>query len=343
MRRREHWFPVVAFAAAFAAVLACGPFPSLTEPTAVGSVIPGTRVLTQDRAYYESPAWSPDGRYVAIFRNYRVSGDFIYADTFETGPVLIDLESGDHLKIPLPSSLKEGASSGPAMWLAEGRELAFYHIDFVDGRPVPLIVRYDLESQRTEASEVCCAPLSLEAGGSEVLVNSSSDDSFGLGWLDLETGQVVHELSLPRDEPRQHQYRDISLSPDARTLLLGAADGVIYRYAIGSGEPPVPFVSSAASPAWSPDGSKVVYVSLPANGDYYNGQLMIANADGSSPEPLFSEPQPRGMLSPAWSPDGTQMAFLYGTEHSNRLLVVEIPERLRPTGAFPAPPSKALQ
>ena len=144
MRRRERWLPVVAFAAVFAAGLACAPFPSLTEPTAVGSVIPGTRPLTHDRAYYESPAWSPDGRSVAIFRNYRVSGDIIHADTFETGPVLIDLDSGDQLKIPLPSTVKEGASSGPAMWLAEGRELAFYHIDFVNGRPVPLIVRYDL-------------------------------------------------------------------------------------------------------------------------------------------------------------------------------------------------------
>jgi Tol biopolymer transport system component len=207
----------------------------------------------------------------------------------------------------------------------------------------PLFVRYDLESQRTEASEVCCAPLSLKPGGSEVLVNTSSDDSFGLGWLDLETGQVVKELSLPRDEPRQHQYRDISLSPDARTLLLGSADGAIYRYAVGSGEFPVPFVSSAASPAWSPDGSKVVYTSLPASGDYYSGQLVIANADGSSPEPLFSEPQPRGMLSPAWSPDGTQIAFVYGTEHSNRILVAEVPESLRPAGILPGATSATAQ
>ena len=173
------------------------------------------------------------------------------------------------------------------------------------------------------------------------MVNTSSADSFGLGWLDLDTGQVVVELSLPRAQPRQYQYRDISISPDGRTLLLGAADGDTYRYAIGSGDPPVHFLSSAATPAWSPDGSKIVYASLPANGDLYSGQLMIANADGSSPEPLFSEPQPAGMLSPAWSPDGTQIAFLYGTQHSNRLMIAEVPEDLRPVNGAATPTADA--
>jgi len=110
-----------------------------------------------------------------------------------------------------------------------------------------------------------------------------------------------------------------------------------------TGQAPVPFLSSAATPAWSPDGSKIVYASLPASGDRTSGQLMIANADGSAPEPLFSEPQPRGMLSPAWSPDGTQIAFLYGTQHTNRVLVADVPERLRPAGILPAATSATAQ
>lgn len=62
-------------------------------------------------------------------------------------------------------------------------------------------------------------------------------------------------------------------------------------------------------PAWSPDGSRIVFVS-DRNG---NPQILLMNADGSDQHPLSQPPSPRPGaprdLSPAWSPDGTRIAF----------------------------------
>jgi Tol biopolymer transport system component len=65
----------------------------------------------------------------------------------------------------------------------------------------------------------------------------------------------------------------------------------------------------ACQPAWSPDGSKLVFVS-PCKGMediYYNAGLYIINADGSGLTPIVSVPG--GDFEPAWSPDGTKIAF----------------------------------
>ncbi len=60
-------------------------------------------------------------------------------------------------------------------------------------------------------------------------------------------------------------------------------------------------------PAWSPDGTKIVFAS--ARDDPENLQLYIMNADGSDQHRLFEEVRPWDNWTPAWSPDGTRIAF----------------------------------
>lgn len=67
--------------------------------------------------------------------------------------------------------------------------------------------------------------------------------------------------------------------------------------------PPLPAVTLDRYPAWSPDGSRIVFSSN-RNG---TTKLWIMNADGSDPRQLTTD------LSidthPSWSPDGTQIAY----------------------------------
>jgi Tol biopolymer transport system component len=57
-----------------------------------------------------------------------------------------------------------------------------------------------------------------------------------------------------------------------------------------------------AEPAWSPDGSKIVFV--------HDSALFVMNADGSDAHELHScTPDCVSAYEPAWSPDGTEIAF----------------------------------
>jgi Tol biopolymer transport system component len=62
-------------------------------------------------------------------------------------------------------------------------------------------------------------------------------------------------------------------------------------------------------PAWSPDGSKIAYVSRTTE----NGpdRIWVMNEDGSDKAQLTDDPNPAFLdFSPTWSPDGTQIAWV---------------------------------
>jgi Tol biopolymer transport system component len=77
----------------------------------------------------------------------------------------------------------------------------------------------------------------------------------------------------------------------------------------GSGQhevsPPGLF-NSDFDPAWSPDGTKIVFVRF---SDFF-GAVLTINADGSGLTTVVAGPDPR-FDTPAWSPDGTQIAYSY--------------------------------
>ena len=315
-----------------AETLACvrpGVPPFASQPTPSYEPISGTRPLTDDFAYYRAPSWSPDGRTIAAIRspttidpgNPSTEGDV----------VLIDVASGDRQVIAPSPIVKPERAGGPVLWLEGGKEIVFYYFDFMGGQQTPLIIRYPLMTKHAETIEVCCAPLLVGPDANQLLVYTSSNGSFGISWMNLTTGQISEEFSITRETSREHQYVDFSLSPDGKRLLMGDADGQVFNYQVGSGAPPTLFLSSATDPSWSPDGAWIAYIMFGSPSDEQFGQfgqLAIADANGSSPRPLFAQSQPGGMRSPTWAPDGTQLALLYGDTNSNQVLIADMPPEL---------------
>jgi Tol biopolymer transport system component len=67
-------------------------------------------------------------------------------------------------------------------------------------------------------------------------------------------------------------------------------------------------IRSAYSPAWSPDGNRIAFVSR-RSGDE---EIYVARANGSGITRLTAHPGPD--LSPAWSPDGKRLAWSRSAE-----------------------------
>lgn len=72
-------------------------------------------------------------------------------------------------------------------------------------------------------------------------------------------------------------------------------------------------------PSWSPDGSKIVFVSDQTG----NKEVYVINADGSGLTRLTSTQSARE-YSPAWSPDGKRIAFESNVSGSNEIYVMNV-------------------
>jgi len=104
---------------------------------------------------------------------------------------------------------------------------------------------------------------------------------------------------------------------------VGGGDGQIAYASTRSGIPQIYLVNlgtdsavqitdvpdGACQPSWSPDGSRLVFISPCKGMDeiYYNASLFIINPDGSGLTPIAT--LPGGDFDPSWSPDGKSIAF----------------------------------
>ncbi len=71
-------------------------------------------------------------------------------------------------------------------------------------------------------------------------------------------------------------------------------------------------------PAWSPDGSKIVFVT--SRDDPDNTSLYVMNADGTDQRRLVQIPG-GDLIGPAWLPDGTRIAFFSNVDGNLELYI----------------------
>ena len=84
-------------------------------------------------------------------------------------------------------------------------------------------------------------------------------------------------------------------------------------------------------PAWSPDGSKIVFAANRGNKNHNNFNIYIMNADGTGVVKVLENDENIEDARPIWSPDGTKILFnrqYIANESSIDILIINLPEGL---------------
>lgn len=115
-------------------------------------------------------------------------------------------------------------------------------------------------------------------------------------------------------------WSNVSVSPDGRTLVFDML-GDIYSVPIGGGEATAltDGIEWNYQPTFSPDGSRIAFVSDRAGGD----NLWIMHADGSEPHAVSDEAE-HLVHNPSWSPDGEYLVGRKGFYSTRSLMAGEI-------------------
>lgn len=115
--------------------------------------------------------------------------------------------------------------------------------------------------------------------------------------VEAPRGLTLRKVKLDTDEGT---WMNVDVSPDGSRIAFDML-GDIYVMPIGGGTPTriAEGLSYEQQPRWSPDGTRIAFVSDRAGGD----NIWIMNADGSAKKQLTKEDF-RLLNQPSWSPDG---------------------------------------
>ena len=116
-------------------------------------------------------------------------------------------------------------------------------------------------------------------------------------------GSDLHGLSDSGWPPHSGPYHP-AWSADGQRIAFDY-DGSVYSVGIDGSVPRVLLVANAGQPAYSPDGTKLAYVSY----DPGNPGVFVANADGTDPHAVSSRKLRSDGWGVSWSPDGRLLAF----------------------------------
>ena len=100
---------------------------------------------------------------------------------------------------------------------------------------------------------------------------------------------------------------DVAFSRDGKWVAFSSVpDGTLWRSHVdGSERLQLTYAPTVATlPTWSPDGSKIAFISAQAGKPW---KIYLVSAQGGAPEELL--PENEGEVDATWSPDGSQIAF----------------------------------
>lgn len=257
----------------------------------------GERVVIGGPGEASSPAWSPDGRWLAFA--FRPAG-------VATAEIWVSAADGSLRR----QISHDGAGAYESLaWSPEGERLAYVARDYRTGASGVWVRDADGQAPRQLlASDLeYFSGLAWAPDGRRLLVAAGfpgPEARWTLKAIDLADGSVKDFLEAgggvdeqPSWAPDGRQVAFVSERSGSRQIWLANSDGTVLRQ-LSRGEEPKNF------PVWSPDGRMVMSVA----GSDGRGDLWVGDAAGGKAVTLTSSGRVCG--APGWSPDGKQVAFL---------------------------------
>jgi Tol biopolymer transport system component len=278
-----------------------------TGEVAITSALPNAR--------YEKPAWSPDGRWIAM---NELSGN-------DQTLLLVSPDGRESLAL----NVGPGMSPDSPAWSPDSKRLAFSSYSKGDGKEGKGI--YVIEVATGVVSRLTTGPdnaydPSWSPDGRQIAFRRIPDDANGT--LDFERGRM---WLMDAEGKNQHQVGDVktSLTATARSpagdafvvarntgdssdLFVVRTDGTVVRRLTWSGW-------ADLDPAWSPDGQSIAYVALRDE----KASVQVIAADGSRVTPVATSF--KLVEHPSWAPGSDQLVFIGSAEgiRSEKLYVVK--------------------
>jgi dipeptidyl aminopeptidase/acylaminoacyl peptidase len=267
-----------------------------------------TRGLRPEDVYrmqnVRDPQRSPDGRWVA----YAVTSADSAKDKNDSDVWMVSWDGRDRVRV---TSSPEGESA--PRWSPDGRYLAFLSgrqpSEGGEGAQVWLLDRRGGEAQRlTNVKGGVDAYAWSPDGARLVLVIGEEDDSTGVAKTDSTKPKTPKPIVLDR----YHFKRDV-----AGYLGAGRSHLYVFDVAAKKAEHLAGGHFDYESPAWSPDGRSIAFVSKQGTDDvdrHDNSDVWVVDARaGAAPRRLTTfAGSDEGPL--AWSPDGRHVAYLQGID-----------------------------
>jgi Tol biopolymer transport system component len=203
---------------------------------------------------------------------------FLYRVNPETGQTTALFNDGESTRSPLPGTENSNAIGSQYAWSPDGSQVAF--ADY-SGYGAEIFL------------------LSPDGSSRIQLTNDGGLDGFP-SWSPDGTMIAYASDTAPPSGPDSPYY-----TPGCDYDLNGCPSDIRVINADGSGEARLTNDPTGATmPSWSPDGSKIAFVSGRADP---NGDIFVMNSDGSGVTRLTSGPGYEFL--PHWSPDGSRIAF----------------------------------
>jgi Tol biopolymer transport system component len=285
------------------------------------------------------PAWSPDGSQIAFVRNNEVflvsalggpdrkvaessgrvawlpdgSALLVHQKTSAFGAQSIfrvSLATGQKERLTFPPDISDGdVGMGVS---PDGRTIAFCRRESDQGCNIFLIPSGGGEARRLTDDHKALPGLAWTADSREIvfaanrtgryqLWRAATDPSLAGSRLVEGAGDDARAPTISRTA--KLVYQRYSRNFDIQQVEIAGPPGTA-AHRLGQSTRLIASTQMDATPAWSPDQSKIAFVSNRSG----SHELWVCDADGNNPLRLTSLGSP-GVIYPRWSPDGQHLIF----------------------------------